>query len=59
MSGMDGATIRAMPEQHFTSGDPRAEIAMGCDGGPWHLGVSILELRDEVPEWRAQWRSAP
>jgi SnoaL-like protein len=50
-----------------------AEISISYDEGPWSLGVSILELRDdriaresiyvteswEPPEWRAQWRSAP
>ena len=50
-----------------------AEISISYDGGPWSLGVSILEFRGdkiaresiyvteswEPPEWRAQWRSAP
>jgi hypothetical protein len=50
-----------------------AEISVSYDGGPWSLGVSILEFRGdkiaresiyvteswEPPEWRAQWRSAP
>jgi hypothetical protein len=50
-----------------------AEVSISYDEGPWSLGVSILELRDdkiaresiyvteswEPPEWRAQWRSAP
>ena len=50
-----------------------AEISISYDGGPWHFGVSIIELRRgkiaresiyvaegwEPPEWRARWRSAP
>jgi hypothetical protein len=50
-----------------------AEISIRYDGGPWNLGVSILEMRGDriaresiyvteawdPPEWRAQWRSAP
>lgn len=50
-----------------------AEISISYDQGDWHLGVSILEFRDEkiaresiyvtesweAPEWRAKWRSAP
>jgi SnoaL-like domain len=50
-----------------------AEISIRYDEGPWSLGVSIIELRDdkiaresiyvteswEAPEWRARWRSAP
>jgi hypothetical protein len=50
-----------------------AEVSISYDGGPWSLGVSILELRGdkiaretiyvterwEAPEWRARWRSAP
>jgi hypothetical protein len=50
-----------------------AELSIRYDDGPWSLGVSIIELRDdkiaresiyvteswEAPEWRAQWRSAP
>lgn len=50
-----------------------AEVSISYDEGPWSLGVSVLELRDdkiaresiyvteswEPPEWRAQWRSAP
>ena len=60
MSGMEGATIRAMLEQHFTSGDPDISHAMyqpdavvefpqsgEHDGGPWSHGVSILKLSDE------------
>ena len=50
-----------------------AEISIRYDDGPWHYGISILELRDdkiaresiyvaegwEAPEWRARWRAAP
>ena|SRR5215212_9785324 len=50
-----------------------AEISISYDDGPWNLGVSIIEFRDdriaresiyvtegwEAPAWRAQWRSAP
>ena len=50
-----------------------AEVSIRYDGGPWSLGVSIIEFRAdkiargsvyvtegwEAPEWRAQWRSAP
>jgi hypothetical protein len=50
-----------------------AEVFISYDGGPAALGVSVLELRDdliaretiyvtepfEAPEWRAEWRSAP
>jgi SnoaL-like domain len=50
-----------------------AELAISYEGGPWNLGVSILELRGEkiaresiyvaegweAPEWRARWRAAP
>jgi hypothetical protein len=49
------------------------ELAIRYDGGPWNLGVDILEFRDELvvresiyvteswpaPDWRAPWRSAP
>jgi SnoaL-like domain len=49
------------------------EISISYDGGPWSLGVSILEFRGDkiaresiyvteawdAPEWRARWRSAP
>jgi SnoaL-like domain len=123
---VDEATVRAMLERHFSSGDPElshemyhddavlefpqsgerfvgvasfrewrsnypastsvdfreirgradlwiAELSISYDGGPWSLGVSILEFRGdkiaresiyvtegwEPPEWRAQWRSAP
>lgn len=50
-----------------------AEIAIAYDGGPPMLGLSVIELRDELiaretiyvtepfeaPEWRAEWRAAP
>lgn len=50
-----------------------AEVSIRYDGGPWQLGVSILEFRGdhvaretiyvtepwEAPEWRAPWRAAP
>jgi hypothetical protein len=50
-----------------------AEISVSYDGGPWHFGVSIIEIEGEKivresiyvaegwepPEWRAQWRAAP
>jgi hypothetical protein len=50
-----------------------AEVSVSYDDGPWSLGVSILEFREDkiaresiyvaegwdAPEWRAQWRSAP
>jgi ketosteroid isomerase-like protein len=49
------------------------ELRLRYDGGPWNLGVDILEFRDgrvaresvyiteawEAPEWRARWRAAP
>jgi SnoaL-like domain len=48
------------------------ELSVSYDGGPWMLGVSVLEFRGdliareriyvtepwEAPEWRARWRSA-
>ena len=47
------------------------ELSVSYDGGPWQLGVQLLEFRDdkvareriyvmegwEAPEWRAPWRS--
>ena len=50
-----------------------AEVSIRYDGGPWQLGVSILEFRGDhvaretiyvtepwkAPEWRAPWRAAP
>lgn len=50
-----------------------AEVSISYDGGPWQLGISILEFRGdkvaretiylsepwEAPEWRAPWRAAP
>jgi SnoaL-like domain len=50
-----------------------AEVAIRYDGGPWQLGVSVIQYRGdkvaretiyvtepwEAPEWRARWRSAP
>ena len=48
------------------------ELSVSYDGGPWMLGVGVLEFRGdriareriyvtepwEAPEWRARWRSA-
>ena len=48
------------------------ELSVRYDGGPWMLGVAVLEFRDDrvareriyvtdpwpAPEWRAPWRSA-
>jgi hypothetical protein len=48
------------------------ELSVSYDGGPWMLGVAVLEFRGdrisreriyvtepwEAPEWRARWRSA-
>ena len=48
------------------------ELSVRYDGGPWMLGVAVLEFRDDriareriyvtdpwpAPEWRARWRSA-
>jgi hypothetical protein len=48
------------------------ELSIRYDGGPWMLGVGVLEFRGdrvareriyvtepwEAPEWRARWRSA-
>jgi hypothetical protein len=48
------------------------ELSVSYDGGPWMLGVGVLEFRGdriareriyvteswEAPEWRAPWRSA-
>jgi hypothetical protein len=50
-----------------------AETSIRYNGGPWHYGCSILELRGEkvaratiyfgegweAPEWRAPWRARP
>lgn len=47
------------------------ELSVSYDGGPWQLGVQLLEFRDdkvareriyvmegwEAPQWRAPWRS--
>lgn len=48
------------------------EVSVSYDGGPWMLGVGVLEFRGDriareriyvtepwaAPEWRAHWRSA-
>jgi hypothetical protein len=47
------------------------EVSVSYEGGPWMLGVQLLEFRDdkvareriyvmepwEAPEWRAPWRA--
>jgi hypothetical protein len=48
---MDAERVRALLQQHFTSGDPHESHAIYQDD-------AVLEF-PQPPGWRARWRAAP